>query len=120
MQGHGGVVWRNVAPARLGVAGGLPDRTPRHLLPQLLFQLSKGCRQAVSSRPDVAPPSYTAELEKLQDQIPPFPSDEAMQVLEAELGCAASVHFFELSPQPVAAASLGQASAHMLAVSRGA
>jgi len=63
----------------------------------------------VSSRPDVAPPSYTAELEKLQDQIPPFPSADAMAVLAAELGAPASVHFAELSPEPVAAASLGQA-----------
>ena len=67
--------------------------------------------QAVSSRPDVAPPSYTAELEKLQDQIPPFSSAEAMDVLQAELGCPPSVHFSELSPEPVAAASLGQVRA---------
>ena len=63
----------------------------------------------MSSRPDVAPPSYTAELEKLQDQIPPFPSAQAMAVLQAELGAPASVHFSELSPEPAAAASLGQA-----------
>ena len=36
--------------------------------------------QAVSSRPDVTPPDYLKELEKLQDQIPPFPDAEAMKV----------------------------------------
>ena len=70
--------------------------------------------QAVSSRPDVAPPSYTAELEKLQDQIPPFPSAQAMAVMQAELGAPASVHFSELSPEPVAAASLGQVRRKLL------
>lgn len=29
--------------------------------------------------PDVAPPEFLRELEKLQDQIPPFCNDEARQ-----------------------------------------
>ncbi|KAL6771779.1 hypothetical protein ACKKBG_A27795 [Auxenochlorella protothecoides x Auxenochlorella symbiontica] len=64
--------------------------------------------QAVSSRPDVAPPEVTLELEKLQDQIPPFPSDQAMAIIHASLGAPASAFFSDLSPAPVAAASLGQ------------
>jgi len=85
-----------------------PDRKPGRR-PGRGPTAAPGARaQAVSSRPDVAPPSYTAELEKLQDQIPPFPSADAMAVLAAELGAPASVHFADLSPEPVAAASLGQ------------
>lgn len=64
--------------------------------------------QAVSSRPDVTPPDYLKELEKLQDQIPPFPDAEAMQVLRDELGRPPSHVFSSLTPSPVAAASLGQ------------
>ena len=67
--------------------------------------------QAVSSRPDVAPPSFVLELEKLQDQIPPFPTAEAMAVMTEDLGMPPSAVFSYLSPEPVAAASLGQVRA---------
>ena len=66
------------------------------------------CTQAVSSRPDVAPPSYTRELEKLQDQIPPFPSADAMAVIEEDTGRPILSLFSYISPEPIAAASLGQ------------
>lgn len=64
--------------------------------------------QAVSSRPDVAPPSYTRELEKLQDQIPPFPNSDAMAVIEEDTGRVITSMFSYISPEPIAAASLGQ------------
>jgi len=64
--------------------------------------------QAVSSRPDVAPPSYTRELEKLQDQIPPFPNSDAMAVIEEDTGQSIVSLFSYISPEPIAAASLGQ------------
>ncbi|GIL84429.1 hypothetical protein Vretimale_15898 [Volvox reticuliferus] len=64
--------------------------------------------QALSSRPDVLPPSYIAALEALQDRIPPFPDSAAMAVLESELGGPPSAIFSSLSASPVAAASLGQ------------
>ena len=66
--------------------------------------------QAVSSRPDVTPPDYLKELEKLQDQIPAFDSKEAMQVMEQELGYPPSRLFSMLARTPTAAASLGQVS----------
>jgi aarF domain-containing kinase len=72
--------------------------------------------QAVSSRPDVAPPSFVRELEKLQDQIPPFPTPEALAVITADLGAPPAATFSYLSPEPMAAASLGQARAHSLPV----
>ena len=63
----------------------------------------------MSSRPDVISPGYLAELEKLQDQIPPFPDAEAYAVIGAELGVPASAVFSQLTASPIAAASLGQA-----------
>ncbi|KAK2080806.1 hypothetical protein QBZ16_000660 [Prototheca wickerhamii] len=65
--------------------------------------------QAISSRPDVAPPEFTVELEKLQDQIPPFPTAQAMAILEEELGRPAAELFSELTPEPVAAACTARA-----------
>ncbi|PSC70755.1 putative aarF domain-containing kinase chloroplastic [Micractinium conductrix] len=65
--------------------------------------------QAVSSRPDVAPPEFLRELEKLQDQIPPFCNDQAFEVIQAEYGVASVSEIFSaISPEAVAAASLGQ------------
>lgn len=76
--------------------------------------------QAVSSRPDVTPPDYLKELEKLQDQIPAFDTKEAMELMQAELGYPPSQLFSTLASAPTAAASLGQvclasgiATAHM-------
>lgn len=64
--------------------------------------------QAFSSRPDVVPPLYLKELEKLQDQIPPFCNEEAFAVIESELGAPVSHIFSSISSTTVAAASLGQ------------
>lgn len=72
--------------------------------------IARVCLQAVSSRPDVAPPSYTRELEKLQDQIPPFPNADAMAVIEEDTRQPIMSTFSYISPEPIAAASLGQVS----------
>lgn len=62
----------------------------------------------VAARPDLLPPEYLAALATLQDRLPPFPSDTARQLIEAELGRPISQVYSELTPEPVAAASLGQ------------
>ncbi|KAG0566441.1 hypothetical protein KC19_7G064000 [Ceratodon purpureus] len=64
--------------------------------------------QAVSSRPDVISPEYLEELALLQDRIAPFSTELALQIIEQELGVTVEQLFTEISPQPVAAASLGQ------------
>ncbi|KAF9603979.1 hypothetical protein IFM89_039333 [Coptis chinensis] len=64
--------------------------------------------QAVSSRPDLIPPAYVNELSLLQDQITPFSSQVAFSTIEEELGIALEMLFSKISPEPVAAASLGQ------------
>lgn len=64
--------------------------------------------QAISSRPDVVPPEFLMELEKLQDRLPPFPTEEALRVMAVELGRSPYEIFSSISPTPVAAASLGQ------------
>jgi len=64
--------------------------------------------QALSTRPDLVPPTYLEELTKLQDQLPPFPNEIAFQFIREELGAEPSEVYAELSPMPIAAASLGQ------------
>ncbi|MCX8528494.1 MAG: AarF/UbiB family protein, partial [Rhodoluna sp.] len=65
--------------------------------------------QFLSSRFDVLPESVTRELSGLQDEVAPQPFELIQQAIEAELGMAASVAFAEINPEPIAAASLGQA-----------
>ncbi|KAH6778226.1 Protein kinase superfamily protein [Perilla frutescens var. hirtella] len=64
--------------------------------------------QAISSRPDLIPPSYLDELSLLQDRIAPFSTEVAFDIIERELGLPIDALFSEISPEPVAAASLGQ------------
>ena len=64
--------------------------------------------QALSTRPDLVPPTYLDELTKLQDQLPPFPNEIAFQFIREELGAEPNEIYAALSPLPIAAASLGQ------------
>ncbi len=64
--------------------------------------------QALSTRPDLVPPVYLEELTKLQDQLPAFANEIAYRFIEEELGDRPENIYAELSPNPVAAASLGQ------------
>ncbi|MBH8553164.1 AarF/ABC1/UbiB kinase family protein [Nostocaceae cyanobacterium CENA357] len=64
--------------------------------------------QALSTRPDLIRKDFLEELVKLQDQLPPFDSAIAYRIIEAELDRSVPECFSELSPTPVAAASLGQ------------
>ena len=64
--------------------------------------------QALSTRPDLVPAIFLEELALLQDQLPPFPNEVAYRFIEEELGDRPNEIYAELTPQPVAAASLGQ------------
>ncbi|EHC09687.1 hypothetical protein CEN49_02630 [Fischerella thermalis CCMEE 5273] len=64
--------------------------------------------QALSTRPDLVRKDFLEELVKLQDQLPPFDNAIAYQLIETELGRPVKEIYSELSPSPVAAASLGQ------------
>ena len=64
--------------------------------------------QAVSSRPDLLPPEYLDELQKLQDRLPPFSNEIAYAQIEKELGKPVDELFEYIDPTPVAAASIGQ------------
>jgi len=64
--------------------------------------------QLLSTRADMLPPAYVDALERLQDEVEPFPYSEAVAIVEDELGVRLSKAFVEFAPTPLAAASLGQ------------
>ncbi|KAF6256357.1 ABC1 family-domain-containing protein [Scenedesmus sp. NREL 46B-D3] len=64
--------------------------------------------QALSIRPDILSPAAMNELQKLCDKVPSFDSAVAMQVINDELGAPWYEIYADLTPEPIAAASLGQ------------
>jgi len=64
--------------------------------------------QMLSTRPDVLPPDVLAELRLLQDEVPPFSSDQARNIIQKELGRSTADCFEEFADEPFASASIGQ------------
>ena len=64
--------------------------------------------QIMSTRPDMVPRELIAELEKLQDKVPPFPTEDARRIIEEELGSSISSLFSDFSDSPIASASIAQ------------
>ncbi len=64
--------------------------------------------QILSTRPDLITSEYADQFKKLQDKVPPFPSDIARRSIETELGISIEDVFTEFDRVPVAAASIAQ------------
>ncbi|WP_330202733.1 AarF/ABC1/UbiB kinase family protein [Cyanobacterium sp. Dongsha4] len=64
--------------------------------------------QALSTRTDLIPLEYVEEFSQLQDRVPPFLSEDAIALIELELGDNIETIFGEFERVPIAAASLGQ------------
>ncbi|WP_390883081.1 AarF/UbiB family protein [Kovacikia minuta] len=95
--------WRNVeATTRLKRAEQLRETLTR--LGPTFIKVG----QALSTRPDLIRKDFLDELVKLQDQLPPFPTEAAFTIIETELERSVDEVFSQISPDPVAAASLGQ------------
>ncbi len=101
-----GVWWDNFK------GNSIPKQKKRaHQLIKILTKLGPAyikIGQALSTRPDVVPPAYLEELTTLQDKIPSFPNEVAFRFIQEELGKPPEEIYAELSPEPIAAASLGQ------------
>lgn len=64
--------------------------------------------QILSSRPDLITAQFANEFKKLQDEVPPFPVNEARLIIEEELKKPLNEVFREFEDSPVAAASIAQ------------
>jgi len=64
--------------------------------------------QIMSTRPDMVPRELITELEKLQDKVPSFPTEDARRIIEEELGSSISSLFSDFSDSPIASASIAQ------------
>ncbi len=64
--------------------------------------------QILSTRPDLVPVDFINELSKLQDEVPPFPFEEAKRIVETELQHPIDKIFETLDQTPLASASIGQ------------
>ena len=64
--------------------------------------------QILSTRPDLLPVRFIRELEKLQDNVPPFEYAQVKETIEMELGTPLEKVFKEFDEIPLASASLGQ------------
>lgn len=64
--------------------------------------------QIASTRPDVIPPTWIAELKKLQDEVTALPFEEIKGAVEESLGRSIDEVFERFDEKPLAAASIGQ------------
>jgi ubiquinone biosynthesis protein len=64
--------------------------------------------QMLSTRRDLIPTDIADELAKLQDQVPPFPSSQAIALLEATFKRPLKEIFLSFEEAPVASASVAQ------------
>ncbi len=71
--------------------------------------------QAVSTRGDLLPLEVALELSKLQDQVPPFDSGIAVELLETAFGSRVDEIFAAFEREPLAAASVAQVHSAKLA-----
>lgn len=64
--------------------------------------------QAISTRRDLLPPDIADELAKLQDAVPPFPAEQAIEIINTAYGESVDSVFARFDTEPLAAASIAQ------------
>ena len=64
--------------------------------------------QLLSTRRDLLSEPLADELQRLQEQVPPFPGQEARAILEMALGAPVSTLFQTFKTEPLASASVAQ------------
>jgi ubiquinone biosynthesis protein len=64
--------------------------------------------QILSSRPDILPRAFIAELSHLQDRVAPMPLEVVLRGIEEGLGRPPRELFASIEPEPMASASIAQ------------
>ena len=97
-----------IAPWRLFPANDLPRGERLRLALEDLGPVFIKFGQMLSTRRDLLPDDIADELQRLQDQVPPFPGDQAIAVIESQLGRPLNELFTEFKVEPLASASVAQ------------
>ena len=90
-----------------------PEETPTHARRLRLTLEELGptfvkLGQILSTRSDLLPPDYLDELILLQDEVAPAPWEDIKELLESEWDVPIDEMFEDISPIPIASASLAQ------------
>lgn len=64
--------------------------------------------QMLSTRPDIVPADMLKELRTLQDEVPPFDTGVAMEIISRDLGRPLEDCYASIDDEPIASASIGQ------------
>jgi len=104
----GPVRWMRVfIPGGRDVSG-LPRGERLRLALQELGPVYVKFGQILSTRRDLLPLDIADELALLQDQVPPFPGEQARDIIEKALGEPVDTIFASFDTQPLASASIAQ------------
>ena len=104
--------FRSLRPLIRVLSLGREPSTPRAVRLRLALQdlgpLFVKFGQMLSTRRDLIPPDIADELERLQDRVQPFPSEQALQILHRTYGKPVEEVFESFEREPVASASVAQ------------
>ena len=99
--------WRWVQRAPLAMSRGERLRRSLEDLGPVFIKFG----QLLSTRRDLLPPDIAEELAHLQDKVPPFPPEQAVALIEQQLGAPIDKVFKRFERQPLASASVAQVHA---------
>jgi ubiquinone biosynthesis protein len=103
--GFGPALWL-VPGRRKKLDGTMPERLRRTIEESGGTMVKLG--QVASTREDVLPPEYAAELSKLRTTVEPAPRDDVAALLADELGGPVDAVFSEFDWNPIGSASIAQ------------
>ncbi|MCW4149709.1 ubiquinone biosynthesis regulatory protein kinase UbiB [Halomonas sp. 18H] len=103
-----------LSPLRLIAIGPRPRGERLRLALESLGPIYIKFGQVLSTRRDLLPPDIADELKRLQDQVPPFPGDQAKALVEEELDMSLEQAFAHFAETPLASASIAQVHAATL------
>jgi len=104
----GPVRWLRVFIPNGKDVSGLPRGERLRLALQELGPVYVKFGQILSTRRDLLPLDIADELALLQDQVPPFPGEEAREIIEKALGEPVDTIFASFDTRPLASASIAQ------------
>ncbi|WP_454256376.1 ubiquinone biosynthesis regulatory protein kinase UbiB [Pseudomonas sp. Marseille-Q8238] len=102
--------WRWLPRRELKLSRGLALRLALQDLGPIFIKFG----QLLSTRRDLLPQDIADELAFLQDQVPPFPAEQSVALIEEQLGARISEVFSRFDVEPLASASVAQVHAAQL------